>query len=285
MRFDVNLSILFTELPAAGAAGRRQAGRLRRRRVLVALGRSPCPSDAELDAFVAADHATPACSSPASTSSPATCPAATAVWCPGPPRSSEFRDNIDVTVGLGERLGCRAFNALYGNRVDDSTPEEQDDLAVENLALAAGPARRIGGTVLVEPVSGAAALPAAHRRRRAEGDRPGRGDGGRMSRCCSTSTTSRSTATTSMRLSRRTLPGSVTCRSPTLPAATSPAPARSTSTATSAALAATGYDGWVGLEYKPSGASADAFDWLPRERRGRSSDLPDHYLTRKEHQT
>ena len=32
-------------------------------------------------------------------------------------------------------------------------------------------------------------------------------------------------------------------------------------------LAATGYDGWVGLEYKPTGDSADAFDWLPRERR------------------
>jgi hydroxypyruvate isomerase len=32
-------------------------------------------------------------------------------------------------------------------------------------------------------------------------------------------------------------------------------------------IAATGYDGWVGLEYKPSGASADSFDSLPRERR------------------
>ena len=32
-------------------------------------------------------------------------------------------------------------------------------------------------------------------------------------------------------------------------------------------IAATGYDGWVGLEYKPSGASAASFDWLPRERR------------------
>ena len=32
-------------------------------------------------------------------------------------------------------------------------------------------------------------------------------------------------------------------------------------------IAATGYDGWVGLEYKPSGASADSFDWLPRDRR------------------
>jgi hydroxypyruvate isomerase len=35
-----------------------------------------------------------------------------------------------------------------------------------------------------------------------------------------------------------------------------------------ARLAAAGYRGWVGLEYKPSGASADSFAWLPRERRG-----------------
>src|SRR5215211_4051564 len=34
-----------------------------------------------------------------------------------PARSAEFRDNVEATVGIGERLGCRAFNALYGNRV------------------------------------------------------------------------------------------------------------------------------------------------------------------------
>ena len=32
-------------------------------------------------------------------------------------------------------------------------------------------------------------------------------------------------------------------------------------------LAATGYGGWIGLEYKPSGKSADSFGWLPPERR------------------
>jgi hydroxypyruvate isomerase len=32
-------------------------------------------------------------------------------------------------------------------------------------------------------------------------------------------------------------------------------------------LAEAGYDGWVGLEYKPSGASADSFGWLPPEQR------------------
>ena len=76
-----------------------------------------------------------------------------------PTRSAEFRDNVDVTIGIGERLGCRAFNALYGNRLDDVDPREQDELAVENLALAGRAAARIGATVLVEPVSGAPRYP------------------------------------------------------------------------------------------------------------------------------
>jgi len=71
-----------------------------------------------------------------------------------PARSAEFRDNIAVTMGIGEALGVPAFNALYGNRVSDVTPEQQDDLATENLTLAARAAAAIGGTVLVEPVSG-----------------------------------------------------------------------------------------------------------------------------------
>jgi hydroxypyruvate isomerase len=76
-----------------------------------------------------------------------------------PARSGEFRDNIDVTVGIGERLGCTAFNALYGNRTDESTPAAQDELAAENLALAAQAADRIDGVILLEPVSGAPAYP------------------------------------------------------------------------------------------------------------------------------
>ncbi|HEV2921666.1 MAG TPA: TIM barrel protein, partial [Actinomycetota bacterium] len=76
-----------------------------------------------------------------------------------PARAGEFRDNVEVTIGIGERLGCRAFNALYGNRVEDADPAAQDELATENLALAGRAAARIGGTVLVEPVSGAPRYP------------------------------------------------------------------------------------------------------------------------------
>ncbi|CAM3227641.1 Hydroxypyruvate isomerase [Arthrobacter ulcerisalmonis] len=74
-------------------------------------------------------------------------------------REAEFAENIDVVVGIGERLGCKAFNALYGNRQDDATAEEQDDIAAKNLAAAAAGVARIGGTVLLEPVSGAAKYP------------------------------------------------------------------------------------------------------------------------------
>ncbi|MEN8584213.1 TIM barrel protein [Arthrobacter sp. KBS0703] len=76
-----------------------------------------------------------------------------------PARSTEFRDNIDVVAGIGERLGCKAFNALYGNRVDGESAEKQDAVGAENLAAAAAGVARIGGTVLLEPVSGAPRYP------------------------------------------------------------------------------------------------------------------------------
>ncbi|MDI3243372.1 TIM barrel protein [Arthrobacter sp. AL08] len=76
-----------------------------------------------------------------------------------PARSAEFLDNIDVVAGIGERLGCTAFNALYGNRTAGDSAEQQDAVAAENLATAAAAVARIGGTVLLEPVSGAPRYP------------------------------------------------------------------------------------------------------------------------------
>src|SRR5580765_3580812 len=123
LRFEVNLSILFTELPllerpaAAREAGFDGVEFWWPWPVAV-------PSDAGVALvglnFFAGDM-----------------PGGDRGLVSWPARSAEFRDNIDVTVGIGERLGCRAFNALYGNRVEDSSPEEQDELGAENLALAA----------------------------------------------------------------------------------------------------------------------------------------------------
>jgi hydroxypyruvate isomerase len=71
-----------------------------------------------------------------------------------PARSAEFRDSVAVAAAIGERLGVRGLNALYGNRVDEATAAEQDTLAVENLAFAADAVAGFGATVLVEAVSG-----------------------------------------------------------------------------------------------------------------------------------
>jgi hydroxypyruvate isomerase len=71
-----------------------------------------------------------------------------------PELSQQFRDNIPVVVGIGEQLGTSAFNALYGNRAHGMSAVTQNDLALENLSLAAAAADRIGATVLIEAVSG-----------------------------------------------------------------------------------------------------------------------------------
>ena len=74
-------------------------------------------------------------------------------------REQEFAANADVVVALGDRLGCRSFNALYGLRLEGQDPHEQDETAVRNLATAARKLAAIDGTVLLEPVSGAEAYP------------------------------------------------------------------------------------------------------------------------------
>lgn len=76
-----------------------------------------------------------------------------------PEREAEFLANLDVVTAIGERTGCRAFNALYGNRQPGTDPAAQDEVGSRNLAAAARAVARIGGTVLVEPVSGADAYP------------------------------------------------------------------------------------------------------------------------------
>ncbi|MGC7098393.1 hydroxypyruvate isomerase family protein [Amycolatopsis lurida] len=76
-----------------------------------------------------------------------------------PGREKELRDNVEVVVEIGERLGCRTFNALYGNRIDGVAPERQDEIAVANLAHAAKAVGTIGGQIVVEPVSGIEAYP------------------------------------------------------------------------------------------------------------------------------
>jgi hydroxypyruvate isomerase len=153
LRYLVNCSILFTELPLLERPAAARAAGFDAVEFWWPWPDQPVPSDRDVDAFVGAvqdagvqlvglnflagDLAGPDCG---------------VLSIPG--RVQQFRDNVDVTVGIGERLGASAFNALFGNRVDGVDPREQDELGRESIAAAAKAAGAIGATVLVEAVSG-----------------------------------------------------------------------------------------------------------------------------------
>lgn len=119
---------------------------------------TPVPSDAQVDTFVRAIQDAGVQLTGLNFAA-GDMPAGDRGLLSDPAHTAAFRDNIDVTVGIGKRLGTKAFNALYGNRVEGVEPEQQDELAAENLALAGRAAADIGGVVLIEPVSGSPAYP------------------------------------------------------------------------------------------------------------------------------
>src|ERR1700733_16155949 len=138
LRFDVNCSILFTELPllerpaAAKAAG---------------FGGvefwwpwdDAVPGDREADAFITAiaDAGVDLVSLNFITGDIA---AGERGLLSVPQARDAFRANIPACAEIAARAGCTRLNAPYGNRVDPADPRltaEQDELAIENLLLAA----------------------------------------------------------------------------------------------------------------------------------------------------
>jgi hydroxypyruvate isomerase len=151
LRYDANLSILFTELPllerpaAAAAAGFTAA------EFWWPFGDAAQPKGAQVDEFIAAldaaevrlvgfnllDDLSLGSRGLASV----------------PEHSGRFRDAIPVAAEIGRRTGCRTFNALYGNRIEGVDPALQDELAVANLELACTALAEIGGVVLIEALN------------------------------------------------------------------------------------------------------------------------------------
>jgi hydroxypyruvate isomerase len=266
LRHAVNCSILFTELPLLERpAAVREAG----------FGAvefwwpfaEAVPSDHEADAFVAAIEDA-GVQLVGLNFFAGDMPGGDRGLVSWPKRSGEFRDNIEATIGIGERLGCRAFNALYGNSEEEGA-REQDEVAVENLGLAARAAGRIGATVLVEPVSGAERYPlrtaadvlAVIDRVQSEYGVQNLGlladlyhlavNGDDVDRVIAEHT---------HRIAHVQIADA--------PGRNEPGTGSLPLDRQLTALENGGYTGWVGLEYKPSTTTLDSFGWLPRERRG-----------------
>ncbi|WP_280449552.1 hydroxypyruvate isomerase family protein [Nocardia brasiliensis] len=267
LRYAVNCSLLFTELPL-----------LERPAAVRAAGfdavefwwpfDGAVPGDREADAFVAA-IADAGVALVGLNFAAGNMPLGDRGLVSWPARSAEFRDNIEATLAIGERLGCRMFNALYGNRVDESSADEQDAVATENLALAAAAAARIDGTVLIEPVSGATRYPL---RTAADAlavlDRVQTATGATnialladlYHLAVNGDDVDKVIAAHTARIAHVQIADNDGRHEP----GTGDLPLDQQL----GALEVGGYRGWVGLEYKPSGDSAESFAWLPRERRG-----------------
>jgi hydroxypyruvate isomerase len=264
--FEVNCSIMFTELPLLHRPVAAKAAGFDAVEFWWPWPDQPVPGDREIDAFVAAvrdagvrlvglnffagNLAGPDCG-----------------VLSIPSRSHQFQDNIAVAVGIGAQLGASGFNALYGNRVDEATPDEQDELATQNLVLAADAAADIRATVLVEAVSGpkpyplrtAADVVAVVDRVRTTGAEnigflcdlyhlASNGDD-----------VDRAIAAYADRVRHVQIADAPGRHEP----GTGELPLDRWLTDLEHAW----YRGWVGLEYVPSGPTEESFDWLPRERR------------------
>ncbi|MGW1676880.1 hydroxypyruvate isomerase family protein [Saccharopolyspora sp. NPDC002376] len=182
-----------------------------------------------------------------------------------PDRAGEFADNVDVLVGIGERLGCRAFNALYGNRIDGVDPAAQDQVATESLLRASRALERVDGTVLIEPVSGMPAYPLKTAddaievidRVRAAGG----GDNLRLLFDIYHLVVNGDDPNAVLDKHAAAI-GHVQIAD--APGRNEPGTGEIDFDHYFNRLDAAGYRGYIGLEYKPSGASADSFSWIKR---------------------
>ncbi|XVU28825.1 hydroxypyruvate isomerase family protein [Actinoplanes sp. CA-054009] len=185
-----------------------------------------------------------------------------------PARSAEFRDNAELVTGIGAATGCRSFNALYGNRIPHLDGDVQAETAVANLAFAAAATARIGGTVLVEAVSGphpyplrtAADVVAVLDRVR---DERGATNLAFLADLYHLTVNGDDVAKVLDEHAERI--GHVQIAD--APGRHEPGTGDIDLGGHLTQLDQAGYPGWIGLEYVPSGASALSFDWLPRDLR------------------
>jgi len=178
-----------------------------------------------------------------------------------PARRDEFRRGVAEAVQLARTFGCRRLNCLVGKRSDVIPAEEQWACLVDNIRFAAAELERTGITLLVEPVntydvpdfflhSSARTVQlledAAARNARLQYDvyHMQRMEGNLVD--------------TMRRLRERI--GHVQIAD--APARGEPGTGEINFPFVLRELDASGYDGYVGLEYRPTGRTEDSFGWI-----------------------
>ncbi|MGW1721926.1 TIM barrel protein [Streptomyces sp. NPDC002306] len=270
-RFDVNLSILFTELPLLERPAAAAAAGFGAVELWWPWADSATPARSELDALRGAiEDAGVRLVGLNFYAGQLPGPDRGALSIPGA-ESERFRANIDVAADFAGSLGCGALNALYGNRVEGVDPAEQDALALENLVLAARAADRIGAILLVETLN----APESPRYPLVSAP-AGVGVVDKVNAATGLDNARFLMDLYHLSMNGEDLPRVIeryASRTGHVQIADNPgrgAPGTGTLPLDDllARLRAAGYEGWVGLEYKPGGRTgAEDFAWLPAEAR------------------
>jgi hydroxypyruvate isomerase len=267
-RFNVNLSILFTELPLLERPAAAAAAGFTAVELWWPWIDTPTPEQSELNALKKAiEDAGVRLTGLNFYAGKLPGPDRGALSIPGE-ESERFRANIDVAVDFADSLGCKALNALYGNRVEGVDPAEQDALALENLLLAARAAHRIGAIVLIEalnkpesPLCPLVSAPAAVGVVDKVNEATGLGNAKFLMDLYHLSMNGEDLPAVIERYTAKT--GHVQIADN--PGRGAPGTGSLPLEDLLDQLRKAGYDGWVGLEYKPGDQpSAESFGWLPR---------------------
>ena len=182
-----------------------------------------------------------------------------------PDRRSELQANTDQLVTIAERTGCQLFNLLFGQRDERWSPAEQDEAAVRAIREAAADVRELGGTVLLEPL--AVDLNGGYRLSTTQqvidllagklADVPNLAllfDVFHLG----------SNGADIVRLARDVLPWIGHVQLADSPGRGEPGSGNLPIAESVAALAAEGYRGLIGCEYKPTTRTEDSFGWIER---------------------
>jgi hydroxypyruvate isomerase len=264
LRYAVNCSILFTELPLLERAAAAKAAGFDAVEFWWPFP-DPVPGDAEVESFVRSVE-TAGTHLVALNFYGGRAGDAGVLSIPG--RAQEFRDNVPVATEIGARLGAVGFNAIYGRRLEDGLAKEQEELATESLLVAARAAGRIGAAAMIEPLSADRGTPiqtasdaaAVVERVRAAG-------GAAIGILCDLYHLGVNGDDIDAAIDRHT--GLIThVQIADHPGRGEPGTGKLDLDRYLAGLQAHGYSGWVSLEYKPTTSTLESLAWLPRERRG-----------------
>ncbi|MFD7921686.1 TIM barrel protein [Streptomyces sp. NPDC059740] len=271
LRHDVNLSILFTELPLLERPAAARAAGFTAVELWWPWIDAPVPEDRELDALRDALRE-------AGTQLVGLNFYAGAL--PGPDRgalsvpgeeSARFRANVPVAAEFARSVGCRSLNALYGNRVQGVDAAAQDELAMENLVFAAKAAHSVDATLLIEalnqpesPACPIVSAPAAIEVIEKVNAATGLDNARFLMDLYHLSMNGEDLAEVIDKYTPLTAHVQIADN----PGRGAPGTGRLDLAGLLDRLRGRGYEGWVGLEYKNGDRpSAETFDWLPREAR------------------